>query len=209
MKFDSAANAEAYQLPQLSPSVDSSATASSSSRASSDENFPSPRSSFLCSFDGELLVDPVSVSCGHSFERKVIEEHLRLGSYWCPECNKELSPAEKLTPNRALRMLIVETKQRNAVKKLRLAASLPSSDDSESVNRALEDLKDAMMENPGYIDKAKEDKLISALAQLLKKSFGDTGAVLSCLLLIARFSDENKVIDVPLAPSLLLRSTAR
>ncbi|XP_020593092.1 U-box domain-containing protein 44-like isoform X2 [Phalaenopsis equestris] len=171
---------------------DSSATASASSRGSTEEDFPSPRSSFLCSVDGELLVDPVSVSCGHSFERKAVEEHLRLGNYWCPECSKELSPTEKLTPNVSLRFYILEKKQRDAVKKLRLADSLLSSTDLECVNRALEDLKDAMMEIPSCIAKAKEDKVLRYLALLLKKSLGDTRAVLSCLLLIARFSDESK-----------------
>lgn len=190
MAFKSAANAGAYQLPQLTPLLESSATATSSSRASTNEDFPSPQSSFLCSFDGELLVDPVSVSCGHSFERKFIEEHLRLGNYWCPECNQELSPAEELTPNKALRIYMLEKKQRQTVKKL--TASMISLDDLESVNRTLMVLKDAMVEIPGCIAKAKEDKVISALALLLKKSTADTRTVLSCLLLIARFSDENK-----------------
>ncbi|KAI0515783.1 hypothetical protein KFK09_008450 [Dendrobium nobile] len=191
-EYKFAADAEAYQLPQLVQLHDSSATASSSSRASTDEEISSPHSSFLRSFDGELLTDPVSVSCGHSFERRAIEEHLRLGNCWCPECSKELSPTETLTPNTALRKYILEKKQRNAVKKLRHEASLLPSEDLESVNRALEDLNDAMTVIPSCIAKAKEYMLIPVLALLLKNSSGNTRAVLCCLRLIARFSDENK-----------------
>ncbi|KAI0515785.1 hypothetical protein KFK09_008452 [Dendrobium nobile] len=191
-EFKFAAEAEAYQVPQLIQLLDSSATTSSSSRASTDDDISSPHSSFLRSFDGELLTDPVSVSCGHSFERRIIEEHLRLGNCCCPDCNKELSPTETLTPNTALRKYILEKKQRDAVKKLRHEASLLPSEDLESLNRALEDLNDAMTDIPSFIAKAKEYKLIFVLALLLKKSSGNTRAVLSCLRLIARFSDENK-----------------
>ncbi|KAH0464260.1 hypothetical protein IEQ34_007046 [Dendrobium chrysotoxum] len=203
-EFKFAADAEAYHVPQLIQLLDSSATASPSSRASTDEDISSPHSSFLRSFDGELLTDPVSVSCGHSFERRTIEEHLRLGNCWCPECNKELSPTEKLTPNTALRKYILEKKQRNAVRKLRHEASLLPSEDLESLNRALEDLNAAMTAIPSCIAKAEEYKLIPVLALLLKKSSGNTRAMLSCLRLIARFSDENKVINFPLAHSLIL-----
>ncbi|KAL0921104.1 hypothetical protein M5K25_008140 [Dendrobium thyrsiflorum] len=202
LKF--AADAEAYQLRQRIQLLDSSATASPTSRASTDEDISSPHSSFLRSFYGELLTDPVSVSCGHSFERRIIEEHLRLGNCWCPECNRELSPTEKLTPNTALRKLILEKKQRNAVKKLRQEASLLPSEDLESLNRALDDLNEAMTVIPSCIAKAKDYNLIPVLALLLKKSSGNTRAVLSCLRLIARFSDENKVISFPFSHSLLL-----
>ncbi|XP_020592762.1 U-box domain-containing protein 44-like [Phalaenopsis equestris] len=166
-----------------------------------------PSSFFLCPLTGEILVDPVSVFCNHSFERKAIEEYFDAGQNLCPLCNKELSSTGKLeiTSNSTLRNSILEWKkreeqinaERNAKKKLIEAATKISLDDMENTNQALGDLHALMIEIPSCVSAATESscKLISKLAELLKNnSVENISTVLKCLLLISCFSDENKEI---------------
>ncbi|KAL0920076.1 hypothetical protein M5K25_009184 [Dendrobium thyrsiflorum] len=164
-----------------------------------------PSSFFLCPLTGEILEDPVSVSCDHSFEKQAIEDYFHAGQNLCPLCSKELSSSGKLelTSNSTLRNSILEWKrreertnaERNAKKKFIDTAAKISLDNMEDTNRAIGDLHDLMIEIPSCISAATDSscKLVPKLAELLKNDSSENiSAVLKCLLLIARFSDENK-----------------
>ncbi|XWS63443.1 hypothetical protein CRYUN_Cryun06bG0097400 [Craigia yunnanensis] len=71
-----------------------------------------PIGSFICPLCNEMMVDPVAVFCGHSFERKAIQEYFRSGKKNCPSCREELQSLE-LTPNVNLRSSIEEWEKRD------------------------------------------------------------------------------------------------
>lgn len=74
-----------------------SAAAGGETRAS-----PTPPSSFVCPVSMELMVDPVIVATGHTYDRVCIERWLQQGNRTCPVTGVKLRHLE-LTPNFALR----------------------------------------------------------------------------------------------------------
>lgn len=61
-----------------------------------------PINSFICPLCNEMMTDPVAIFCGHSFERKAIQDCFNRGERNCPTCGEELQSLE-LTPNVNLR----------------------------------------------------------------------------------------------------------
>lgn len=62
-------------------------------------------SEFCCPISQELMADPVSPLCGHTFEREIIEEWL-LENPSCPVCREKPGTTQHLRPNFALKSLI-------------------------------------------------------------------------------------------------------
>ncbi|KAH0466879.1 hypothetical protein IEQ34_004117 [Dendrobium chrysotoxum] len=200
---------EAYQFTKMLECFSSEmASPIQRERSTVDEIVSLPNIFFYCPLTLKLMEDPVNVSCNHSYERKAVEDYFNSGHKFCLLCKKELISSSsgklELTPNPTLLNTISEWKQRNALinaeknakKKLRDAAERITFDNMESTNQALEELKAVMKEMPSCISEATDSscKLVQKLAGLLKKSAGagNAGLVLWCLLVIARFSQENK-----------------
>ncbi|KAJ8644282.1 hypothetical protein MRB53_006030 [Persea americana] len=148
-------------------------------------------SPFKCPLSSKVMEDPVSISCGHSFERGAILEHFGRGARTCPECQEELSSLD-LTPNFSLRSIIQEWRKRNMDMKLSSALSNITSDDPNKVSQALEDLM-LLMEIPCYRDVVTEQGLVPKIVKSLRAlSTANTKAALKCLCYLANHSEDNK-----------------
>ncbi|EOX99570.1 ARM repeat superfamily protein isoform 4 [Theobroma cacao] len=96
--------------------------------------------SFICPLCNEMMLDPVAVFCGHSFERKAIQQYFNSGKKNCPSCREELQSLE-LTPNVNLRSSIEEWKKRDMDWKFQAAVPGINSNDHLRKNKALEDMQ--------------------------------------------------------------------
>lgn len=187
--------AEALQLTQLMQLLYSTELV----RRPQDEAIPTycqvyPIESLVCPLCNELMEDPVAIVCGHSFERKAIQEHFQRGRKNCPTCRQELLSLD-LMPNLSLRSSIEEWKQREIDLRFQNAIIKINSDDQSRRKSALEEMKN-IMELPQYAEKAAKGGLIPKLVEFLKDTRLSTEAILKCLYFLAKYSDIHKVRDV-------------
>lgn len=151
-----------------------------------------PIESLICPLCNELMTDPVAISCGHSFERKAIQEYLERNERNCPSCGEKLS-SSVLTPNISLRRSIEEWKQRQMDLTFQSAISQINSPDIIGQKRALEHLQ-SLMHIPKYAEKAAEQSLIPKLVEFLKDNDRlNVKAALKSLYYLAKDSDRHKV----------------
>lgn len=183
--------AEAFQLSQLMQFLYSTEIVMSPQ----DEEIAAyhhqyPTESFRCPLCKEMMSDPVAIVCGHSFERKAIQEHFWRGEKTCPICRERLRSTE-LTPNLSLRSSIEEWKQRDM--DLKFQAALPgiTSNDHSIQNRALKEMQ-VLMERPRYTEKVAEEGLISKFVEMLKNNQPNRIAALKCLFYLAKYCDNHK-----------------
>uniref|UniRef100_A0A674BPI7 FinTRIM family, member 98 n=1 Tax=Salmo trutta TaxID=8032 RepID=A0A674BPI7_SALTR len=67
---------------------------------------------FRCSVCTEVLKEPVSIPCGHSYCRQCIETHwTQTGDYDCPQCSKRFRTRPDLLTNSALEKVIEKLHQ--------------------------------------------------------------------------------------------------
>ncbi|KAL9414414.1 hypothetical protein AB3S75_042812 [Citrus x aurantiifolia] len=183
--------AEALQLTQLMQLLYSTELV----RRPQDETIPTycqvyPIESLVCPLCNELMEDPVAIVCGHSFERKAIQEHFQRGRKNCPTCRQELLSLD-LMPNLSLRSSIEEWKQREIDLRFQNAIIKINSDDQSRRKCALEEMKN-IMELPQYAEKAAKGGLIPKLVEFLKDTRLSTEAILKCLYFLAKYSDIHK-----------------
>ncbi|KAJ9180489.1 hypothetical protein P3X46_008721 [Hevea brasiliensis] len=149
-----------------------------------------PITSFVCPLCNEIMADPVAIFCGHSFERKAIQDYFNRGEKNCPTCREEL-PSLELTPNVNLRSSIEEWKRREMDLTFQAALSAINSNDHSKQNKALEDLQ-FLTEMPDNAIKVAEQGLIPKLVEFLKDSRLNTMATLKCLYFLAKNCDNHK-----------------
>ncbi|CAK7336018.1 unnamed protein product [Dovyalis caffra] len=149
-----------------------------------------PITSFICPLCNEMMADPVTIFCGHSFEREAIEDRFNRGERNCPTCGEQLSSLE-LTPNVNLRRSIDEWKQRDMDLKFQAAVSGINNNDHSRQNKALEDMK-FLIEIPCYAVKVAEGGLVPKLVEFLKYKRLSTSATLKCLYYLAMHCDNHK-----------------
>lgn len=189
---DQKKQAEAIQLSQLTQLLYSTEIVA----RPQNEDIPThqqqhPITSFVCPLCNEIMADPVAIFCGHSFERKAIQDHFNGGKKHCPTCRENLLSLE-LTPNVNLRSSIEEWKQRDMDLKFQAAISAISSKDYSRQNKGLEDLQ-LLTEIPEYAIRVAEEGLIPRLVEFLKDSRLNTMATLKCLSFLAKNCDTHKV----------------
>ncbi|KAL5993684.1 hypothetical protein ACLOJK_040936 [Asimina triloba] len=190
-EFQAQKQAEALQLSQLMQFLNSSRQASGRHAVRSISGPSDPTSHFKCPLCDEVMEDPVVISCGHSFERRAIVEHLERGEKVCPVCHEEHQSLE-LMPNHNLRSTIQEWKQREMEAKLKNAVTTISFDDPNAVNQALEDLQ-VLTKTDRYRAMVTEPNVIPRIVELLQRMANvNTKAALRCLCNLANNSDHNK-----------------
>ncbi|PIA41329.1 hypothetical protein AQUCO_02200026v1 [Aquilegia coerulea] len=150
--------------------------------------------SLSCPLYHELMMEPVTIVCGHNFERKAIQEHFRHGMISCPICKQEL-PSVELTPNLSLLASIKQWKQRDMDIKFQSAVSGINSNDHGILNASLDNLQ-GLMEMPRYREVVSEKGLITKMVELLQRNNSNIPAVLKCLYYLSCHCDENKEIIV-------------
>ncbi|KAJ6712895.1 RING-TYPE E3 UBIQUITIN TRANSFERASE [Salix purpurea] len=153
-----------------------------------------PFNSFICPLCNEMMTDPVAISCGHSFERKAIQDCFNRGERNCPTCGEEL-PSLVLTPNVVLRSSIDEWKLRDLDFKFQAAVSGINSNDHSRQNEALQNMQ-ILIETPRYAVKVAEGGLIPKLVEFLKYKRLNTSATLKCLYYLAKHCDDHKEVIV-------------
>lgn len=114
--------------------------------ATQDESIK-PLNSFMCPITGTVMVDPVSLFTGTTCERAAIETWFEFGHTIDPETHQVLEDFS-LRSNIGLRQSIEEWRELNYCLKIRSAkGKLQSGDDSACAN-ALDQLQEAIKENP-------------------------------------------------------------
>ncbi|XP_068666596.1 U-box domain-containing protein 44-like [Aristolochia californica] len=154
------------------------------------QNQQDPIDSFKCPLHGAVMKEPVSIICGHSFDRNEISEYFLRGEKTCPTCKMDLHSLE-LTPNISLWNSIQEWKQMVTEKKLGAALVSVCSDEPDMLNQAFADLQ-ALLEMPHFRNAVTEKGLVSKIVVSLKNNRINSNAVLKCLYHLACHSDENK-----------------
>ncbi|KAI3410869.1 RING-type E3 ubiquitin transferase [Psidium guajava] len=150
-----------------------------------------PIDSFLCPLSHELMTEPVAILCGHSFEKKAIQEHFERGETVCPTCKEEL-PSLDITPNLSLRGSIQEWKQRDMDLKFQEAIQGINSDEECTQNGALQEMR-SLLGTPLYAARFSEENLIPKLVGFLKNKRLHAAAALKCLGCLARHSEDCKL----------------
>ncbi|XP_052887738.1 U-box domain-containing protein 15-like [Gossypium arboreum] len=189
--------AEALQLSQLMQLLYSTEIVPSPrNEEASTYHKQYPIGSFICPLCKEMMVDPVAVFCGHSFERNAIQEYLESGKKNCPTCKEELQSLE-LTPNVNLRSSIEEWKKNDMDWRFQAAVSGINSDDHIRKNQALDDMQ-VLVEISQYAVRAAEEGLIPKFVESLKDTTLNTMAAVKCLYCLAKYCGDHKreIIEV-------------
>ncbi|KAK8560981.1 hypothetical protein V6N13_026416 [Hibiscus sabdariffa] len=148
--------------------------------------------SFYCPITMDVMVDPVEISSGLTFERKAIERWFADGNKVCPLTLIQLDSLV-LQPNKTLRQTIREWKYRN--KMITIVSIKPKlkSNDEQEVLQSLSELQDLCTEQELHREWVTFEGYIPILIGLLRaknREIRTQALVILCLL--ARDSHENK-----------------
>lgn len=154
-----------------------------------------PLQSFYCPISLDIMDDPVETSSGMTFERSAIEKWFAEGNNHCPLTMLPLDTSI-LRPNKTLRQLIQEWKERNTIITIATIKSKLETDEEEEeqVLQTLEKLQDLCLEREMHRKWLKMENYDALLVGLLgSKNREIRKRVLLILCLLAKDNAENKV----------------
>lgn len=170
-----------------------------------------PLQSFYCPITGDVMVDPVETSSGHSFERTAIQKWLEDGNDLCPLTKTPLNKLS-LRPNRTLHQSIEEWRNRNTM--ISIASMKPDiqSSNEQEVLHCLEKLHDFCIGSELHREWIVMEDYIPIITGLLcTKGHKIRLLALTVLYCLAKDSDDNKerIAKVDDGIKYVVRSLAR
>ncbi|KAL7183538.1 hypothetical protein ACSBR2_025856 [Camellia fascicularis] len=169
-----------------------------------------PLQSFYCPITGDIMVDPVETSYGHTFERSAIQK-------WLADCN--LCPITKsplntslLRTNKTLQKSIEEWKDRNTMITIASMKVKIQSDEEQEVLHSLSKLQDLCVERELHKEWMIMEDYVPILVGLLgAKNFEIRKHALDILCTLAKDNEDNKdrIAKVDNAVEFIVRSLAR
>ncbi|EEF46572.1 ubiquitin-protein ligase, putative [Ricinus communis] len=170
-----------------------------------------PLQSFYCPITQDIMVDPVEISSGKTFERAAIEKWFTEGHSSCPLTCTPLDTFV-LQPNKPLRKSIAEWRDRNnLITIVSIKSKLQSTEDQE-VLQSLEKLQGLLVERDLHREWALMEDYVPVLIELLGAKDQEIRThALAILCILAKDSEVNreKIAKVNLALEMIVRSLAR
>ncbi|KAI8006440.1 U-box domain-containing protein 43 [Camellia lanceoleosa] len=169
-----------------------------------------PLQSFYCPITGDIMVDPVETSYGHTFERSAIQK-------WLADCNlcpitKSPLNASLLRTNKTLQKSIEEWKDRNTMITIASMKVKIQSDKEQEVLHSLSMLQDLCVERELHKEWMIMEDYVPILVGLLGvKNFEIRKHALDILCTLAKDNEDNKdrIAKVDNAVEFIVRSLAR
>ncbi|KAL7183530.1 hypothetical protein ACSBR2_025848 [Camellia fascicularis] len=169
-----------------------------------------PLQSFYCPITGDIMVDPVETSYGHTFERSAIQK-------WLADCNlcpitKSPLNASLLRTNKTLRKSIEEWKDRYTMITIASMKVKIQSDEEQEVLHSLNKLQDLCVERELHKEWMIMEDYVPILVGLLgAKNFEIRKHALDILCTLAKDNEDNKdrIAKVDNAVEFIVRSLAR
>ena len=155
-----------------------------------------PLQSFYCPITMDVMVDPVEISSGRTFERSAIERWFADGNKLCPSTSINLDTLV-LRPNKTLQQSIEEWKDRN--KMITIVSIKPKlqSNEEQQVLQSLCELQDLCTERELHREWVTFEGYIPILIGLLSAKNREIRAdTLAILCILAKDSHDNKVLLV-------------
>ena len=193
--------AEAMQMDQIIALLERADAASSprdrerkyfAKRQSLGSQILEPLQSFYCTITQDVMVDPVEISSGQTFERSAIEKWFAEGNQLCP---LTLIPVDTtiLRPNKRLKQSIQEWKDRNTMITIVTLKEKILSGNDEEVLHDLQILQDLCEEKEQHREWVILESYIPTLIQMLSRNRDIKKQSLVILGMLAKDSEEAKV----------------
>ncbi|KAK7389779.1 hypothetical protein VNO78_25073 [Psophocarpus tetragonolobus] len=150
-----------------------------------------PLQSFYCPITQDVMVDPVEISSGQTFERSAIEKWFAEGNKLCP---LTLIPLDTsiLRPNKKLKESIQEWKDRNTMITIATLKEKIKSGNDEEVLHDLQTLQNLCEENDQHREWVILEDYIRTLLQILSRNRDIRKLSLVILGMLAKDNDEAK-----------------
>ncbi|XP_058010047.1 U-box domain-containing protein 43 isoform X2 [Hevea brasiliensis] len=170
-----------------------------------------PLQSFYCPITQDVMVDPVEISSGKTFERAAIEKWFAEGHNSCPLTQISLDNLF-LRPNKPLQKLIEEWRDRNNLITIVSLKPTLQSTEEHTVLQSLDKLQGLLVERELHREWVTMEDYIPVLIELLSaKNREIRTCTLTILCILAKDSEDNKkaIAKVDHALELIVRSLAR
>ncbi|XP_058738788.1 U-box domain-containing protein 43-like isoform X1 [Vicia villosa] len=212
--------AEAIQMDQIIALLERSDAASSTrekelkyfaKRNSLGTQPLEPLHSFYCQITGDVMVDPVEISSGQTFERSAIEKWFAEGHKKCPLTSITLDTLV-LRPNKTLKQSIEEWKDRNTMITIALLKDKIQSGDEAGVLSCLQTLQDLCEQKDQHREWVVLENYIPVLIQILaEKNRDKRNRVLRILCLLVKDNEDAKerIVNVDNAIEFIVHSLGR
>ncbi|XP_050916914.1 U-box domain-containing protein 43 isoform X2 [Lathyrus oleraceus] len=193
--------AEAIQMDQIIALLERSDAASSTrekelkyfaKRNSLGTQPLEPLHSFYCQITGDVMVDPVEISSGQTFERSAIEKWFAEGHKKCPLTSITLDTLV-LRPNKTLKQSIEEWKDRNTMITIASLKEKIQSRDEVGVLSCLQTLQDLCEQKDQHREWVVLENYIPVLIQILSEKHRDKrNRVLRILCMLVKDNEDAK-----------------
>lgn len=157
-----------------------------------------PLQSFYCPITQDVMVDPVEISSGQTFERSAIEKWFAEGNKLCP---LTLIPLDTsiLRPNKKLKQSIQEWKDRNIMITIATLKEKILSGNDEEVLHDLETLQTLCEEKDQHREWVILESYIPTLIQILSRNRDIRKLSLVILGMLAKDNEDAKVLKLILS----------